>query len=218
MSDLTPTSFAMLSLLSIRPWSAYDLTRYMTRSTLRAIWPRAESRIYAEVRRLEAHGAATSKVERTGGRKRSVYSITDAGREALNAWLHEPSKRFVYESEAMLKVAYSDNSDLDELRRTLAEMHAEATQDLAIMRDVFRAIVGGARSVPGRVGHNALVSMFALELIEARLRWIAFAEGFVEQWNDTRAGDAKEAQGVACYTAMVDRIDALLAGEPSEND
>jgi PadR family transcriptional regulator AphA len=217
MSDLTPTSFAMLSLLSIHPWSAYELTRYMTRSTLRAIWPRAESRIYAEVRRLEEHGAATSTVERRGGRKRSVYSITDAGREALNAWLHEPSKRFTYESEAMLKVAYSDNADLDELRRSLSEMHTEAREDLAIMRDVFRAIVGGARSVPGRVGHNALVSMFALEIIEARLRWVALAEGFVEEWDDTRAGEAKEAQGLACYAAMVERIDALLRDGPPED-
>jgi len=214
MSDLTPTSFAMLSLLSIRPWSAYDLTRYMTQSTLRAIWPRAESRIYAEVRRLEEHGAASSRVERQGGRKRSVYSITDAGREALRAWLHEPSKRFSYESEALLKVAYSHNADLGELRRTLTELHGEATQDLTIMRDVFRAIVGGARSLAGRVGHNALVSAFALEMIEARLRWLAFADSYVAEWADTRAGEDKEAQGIACYASMVERIDALLAGKP----
>jgi DNA-binding PadR family transcriptional regulator len=214
MSDLTPTSFAMLSLLSIRQWSAYELTRYMTRSTLRAIWPRAESRIYAEVRRLEEHGAATSTVEHQGGRKRSVYSITDAGREALRVWLHEPSKRFTYESEALLKVAYAENADLGELRRTLAEIHTEATQDLTIMRDVFRAIASGTRSLPGRVGHNALVSAFALEMIEARLRWLEFADAYISEWSDTRATDEKEPRGVAQYASMADRIDALLAGNP----
>ena len=213
MSDLTPTSFAMLSLLSIRPWSAYDLTRYMTRSTLRAIWPRAESRIYAEVRRLEEHGAATSHVERQGGRKRSVYTITEAGREALRGWLHEPSKHFTYESEALLKVAYSDNADIAELRRTLDELRTEATQDLAIMREVFAAVVGGARSMPGRVGHNALISAFALEMVAARLHWLDFADAYIAEWSDTRTGASKEAQGVAQYESMGERIDALLAGK-----
>ena len=44
---------ALLAVLAIRPWSAYELAGYMRNSTLRAIWPRAESRIYAEVKRLE---------------------------------------------------------------------------------------------------------------------------------------------------------------------
>ena len=58
----------------------------------------------------------------------------------------------------------------------------------------------------------------SLEMIASRLRWLDFADGFVEQWTDTRTGDAKEAQGVACYAAMVERIDALLADRSHGDD
>ena len=87
-----------------------------------------------------------------------------------------------------------------------------------IMREVFQAIVGGARSLPGRVGHNALVSAFALEMIEARLRWLELADALVAEWPDTRAGDDKEAQGIACYARMVERIDALLGASKARSD
>jgi DNA-binding PadR family transcriptional regulator len=87
MSDLSLTSFALLALLSIRSWSAYELTSYMRESTLRAVWPRAASHIYSELKRLEKDELASSEEARQGGRKRSVYSITPEGREALRSWV-----------------------------------------------------------------------------------------------------------------------------------
>ena len=54
MSEPTPTSYAIQALLSLRPWSAYELTGFMRTSNLRGIWPRAESRLYAEPKNLVA--------------------------------------------------------------------------------------------------------------------------------------------------------------------
>ena len=41
MRKLTPTSYAILGLLALRPWSAYELTKQVRRS-LHFCWPRAE--------------------------------------------------------------------------------------------------------------------------------------------------------------------------------
>jgi PadR family transcriptional regulator AphA len=211
MSDLTPTSHAILALLSIRPWSAYELTGYMRGSTLRAIWPRAESRIYAEVKRLEETGMATAKVEQQGGRKRSVYSILERGEGELREWMTEPSKRFTYESEAMLKVAYADKGSFEDLDHTLAEIRAEVREDLAIMAMVFRQIVETEETkIEGRVAFNALVSQLILEVMEARMRWVEQAERHVAEWTDVRIDRGKVAQGRAAYGAMLERIDRLL--------
>src|ERR1041384_4216871 len=83
--QLTTTSFAILGLLSVRRWSAYELTGQMKRG-LRYTWPRTETRIYQEPRNLVAHGLATAHPEANGRRQRTVYTITTKGRRALADW------------------------------------------------------------------------------------------------------------------------------------
>ena len=56
---LTTTSYAILGLLAVRPWSTYELTRQMDRS-LGRFWPRAESKLYEEPKKLAAQGLAPS--------------------------------------------------------------------------------------------------------------------------------------------------------------
>ena len=63
--SLTTPSYAILGLLSIQPWSTYELAQLMRRS-LHFVWPRAESNLYAEPKRLVEAGMATA----AGGRAR----------------------------------------------------------------------------------------------------------------------------------------------------
>ena len=72
---LTTTSFAVLSVLSLRDHSTYDLIRQM-RLTMHYMWPRAESNVYAEPPRLVEAGLATAREEWSGQRRRTIYSIT----------------------------------------------------------------------------------------------------------------------------------------------
>ena len=58
----TPTSHAILGLLAIRSWSTYELTQQMHRS-LRRFWPRAESKLYEEPKKLVELGWATATLE-----------------------------------------------------------------------------------------------------------------------------------------------------------
>ena len=47
----TTSTYAVLGLLAIRPWSAYELAQQATRS-LRYAHPRSESHVYEEAKRL----------------------------------------------------------------------------------------------------------------------------------------------------------------------
>src|ERR1700742_2046192 len=105
--QLSPTSFAILGLLSIQPFTTYELAQQMNR-TLSWFWPRAASMIYEEPKKLEADGLATSQVTLTGKRRSTVYQITDAGRAALCDWLDAPAVGMRMECEAMIKVAFGD--------------------------------------------------------------------------------------------------------------
>src|SRR5215510_15005781 len=118
-SALTTTSYAVLGLLAIKPWSSYELTQQMDRS-LGRIWPRAESKLYEEPKKLVAHGLARSTKERVGLRSRTVYAITDDGRRALAAWLREPGAGPVLEFEQLLKIFFSENGARADALATLA--------------------------------------------------------------------------------------------------
>ena len=54
---LTTTSYAILGLLAVKPWTTHELVRQVDR-TLRRFWPRASSKLYEEPKKLVAHGLA----------------------------------------------------------------------------------------------------------------------------------------------------------------
>ena len=90
------TSYAVLGLLSVKPWSSYELTQQMDRS-LGRFWPRAVSKLYEEPKKLVDHGLARASAERNGQRSRTVYAITERGRQelgGLKTWYAPLGKEF----------------------------------------------------------------------------------------------------------------------------
>ena len=102
-NGLSTTSYAILGLLAVRPWSTYELAQQMDRS-LGRIWPRAQSKLYEEPKKLVALGLARAAADRVGQRARTVYRITPKGRRTLSAWLAEPGSGPVLECEQLLQI------------------------------------------------------------------------------------------------------------------
>ena len=120
MAELTTTSYAILGLLNIKPWSAYELTQQAQRS-LRYAWPKSESHLYAEPKRLVRLGFARVTETPAGPvRTRQVYRITAAGRRALKRWLESEPAPPQLEFEAVLRLFYADATDKDAVLSTLA--------------------------------------------------------------------------------------------------
>ena len=188
--SLTTTSYAVLSVLAMRDHSTYDLAKQMQLS-LHYFWPRAESNVYAEPKRLVEAGLAKSREEQTGARSRTIYSITKAGRRALSAWLASPSGRSRYESEALLKVFFAENAGVDELLasiRTLRDEAADAIEHFQVIVDRYER---GEGDYPDRFSLSALAARLASEHHAATLRWATWAEEIVSGWpSPTAAGVA----------------------------
>ena len=104
---LTTTTYGVLGLLAVRPYSTYELAKAMGLSVGR-VWPRAQSKLFEEPKKLVQHGFATAKEELVGRRPRTVYTITRAGRRALAAWLAEPGDGPVLEFEALVKLIFAE--------------------------------------------------------------------------------------------------------------
>jgi DNA-binding PadR family transcriptional regulator len=88
--NLTPTSAIVLGLLElIGEGTPYDLKQAVG-MTVGHFWTFQHAQLYTETERLADAGLL--KVEREeGGRRRKHYSLTAAGRKALDAWRAEPA-------------------------------------------------------------------------------------------------------------------------------
>src|SRR5438093_9031299 len=86
---LTPTSYVVMGLVAmLTRATSYDMKRLVGMS-IGYFWLFAHSQLYAEPDRLVKMGLLEETREE-GGRRRRMYSITDAGREELQDWLADP--------------------------------------------------------------------------------------------------------------------------------
>ena len=190
---LTATSYVILGHLALRSWSTYELAQQMKRST-RHYWPRAESKIYEEPKKLVAHGLATATREYTGRRKRTVYTITEKGRKALRRWLDEPGQPPLVEFEGVVKVLFAEQGTKAQLLTTLRSIREQAEQTraehIALAGDL--AQTGGP--FPDRLHVNELVFKFMWEQTETVIRWATWAEREATGWpNNIARADGLEA-------------------------
>ena len=180
---LTSTSYAVLGLLSIKPWSSYELTQQMDRS-LGRIWPRAVSKLYEEPKKPVAHRLASASTERNGQRTRTVYAITADGRRALAAWLHEPGDGPVIEFEQLLKVFFADNGTTADTLATLRAAQEWAKARCAESLAVGEAYAEGQGLFPERLPELQLTSRFITDFYLLVLNWAQWAADIVEAWPD----------------------------------
>ena len=189
MRKLTATSYAILGLLGLRPFSAYELTKQVRRS-LHFCWPRAETRLYQEPKNLLEHGLVKATTTANGRRSRTEYAITAKGRKALRGWLGEPSAPPRLESEALLRLFFADHGTKDDLLATLAELEEQA---LALRRQAVEQgteYLAGTAPFPERLHILALVGRFTLDHTALVVDWARWARAEVERWPDVHSGEA----------------------------
>src|SRR5262245_25189433 len=110
--SLTPFSFTVLALVGEGGAGPHDLVRMMRQGSM--YWTSAESQWYAEPKRLEKLGYLGSRKEPGKTRERTVYHLTDLGREALRSWISEPSSLPRIQSEAIVRMLAGDLAESDD--------------------------------------------------------------------------------------------------------
>jgi PadR family transcriptional regulator AphA len=188
--ELTTTSYAILGLLAVRPWSTYELARQMRRN-LHYFWPRAESNVYAEPKRLVTGGLARASPEPVGRRRRTVYSITPKGRRALGTWLATPPADPRLESEALVKLAFASNGTKVDLLANLQHFREQAEAKRGELRAIFEEYVRGEDPFPERIHINVVAYRLLWQTAQVELEWADWAIAEVERWDDTKTAPSR---------------------------
>jgi PadR family transcriptional regulator AphA len=186
-ADPTTTSYAILGLLAVKPWTTYELARQMDRA-LGWFWPRTRSKLYEEPKKLVAAGLARASSETVGRRPRTVYSITPKGRRALAAWVGTPGNGPVLEFEQLVKVFFAECGSKADLLATLEGTRAWVEERAAAGAEIPREYLEGQGPYPERLPWLILVGRFLDEFEQAVERWADWAVELVEEWPDDVRG------------------------------
>lgn len=141
MQNLSSTSYAVLGLISLRgPSTAYDIERGLGRLA-NEFWSVPHTQYYNELARLELAGLLSMSQDKEG-RRRRVYRLTEAGKEALQEWLRQVTPESMQIQDiALLKLFLGElvePEDILKLARQQIEIYRQRIATLEIMAEHFK--------------------------------------------------------------------------------
>jgi DNA-binding PadR family transcriptional regulator len=163
---LTPFSYVILALVGRDGAGPHDIVRMMREGAI--FWTTSESHYYAEPRRLAELGYLQARTGPGRTRPRTQYELTDAGREALTAWLAEPASLPRVQNEAVVKLLAADFSDDATIAASLAGLRAGIQRAYENLEEAERR----AAHIPHRTRYLRLIDDYARRMLEAQSEWL----------------------------------------------
>jgi PadR family transcriptional regulator, regulatory protein AphA len=179
VARVNPTEFAILGLLAEEARSGYDIKKDVE-ERLSHFWSESFGHIYPMLRRLLDRGLVALTVERQDGRPdRKVYSITDEGRTALEAWFAEPPPPQRPRNEVLLRIFLGRHANTKHLIRDVRAQREGFGHALAQLRAVRSRLDSEEEAHPDRVYWDITLS-YGLKALEALTIWGEEAEAALE--------------------------------------
>ncbi len=182
---MTTSSYAVLALLDLKPWTGYKLTHQAQRS-LRYAWPKSERLLYSEPKKLVELGFTTVHQEDNGKRTRNVYTITEEGRQALNESARTRTQPPRFEIEALLRVLFADHGSREDVLGALDEFKSDIGEHHQAIVELMRSYLDGGHPFPQRTHLSVLFATFQIEVFKSIERWIEFARDEIDEWPATQ--------------------------------
>jgi DNA-binding PadR family transcriptional regulator len=207
---MTTTSYAILGLLAVKPWTTHELVQQVDRS-LRRWWPRAQSKLYEEPKKLVAHGYARAADDSVGRRPRTRYTITAQGRRALAQWLAQPGDGPVLEFEQLVKIHFADSGTKADIIANLDATRAWVLEQNRENLVAARAYLTGEGPFPERAALNQIPGRFLAEFYVMVARWVEWASALVDSWPDEVAHAPFDQAVAEESVALVESVDSILS-------
>ncbi len=163
-------SYEILGLVGRTGAGAHDLLRLARRGRMLA-WA-GESRYYLEPKRLAGLGYLDARKEPGKTGERTVYTLTDAGLQALREYARTPVTFTPLKSEPLLRLLIADLVGDDVTRESLQALRNDVA-DLSTRLDDAEQT---AHSLPHRETQLRLVIWFLRRLLDLHLELVDRAE------------------------------------------
>jgi DNA-binding PadR family transcriptional regulator len=184
-SKPTTTSFALLGLLGIKPWTAYEIVAQIKRG-MHFFWPRSDAHLYAELKRLVERGHAIAEVVDGRTKHATRYTITREGRAALTEWFRSEPAAPLIEVEGFLRMFLGDQASKEDLRASLEATARQARELRAKGIALIDELLDTGGPFPHRLHLVERQATFIGDFYRNLIEWCEQAIADIEEWPDTR--------------------------------
>jgi PadR family transcriptional regulator, regulatory protein AphA len=174
--ELSATAYVVLGMLRHEPRTGYEIKAAVDGST-RFFWAASYGQIYPELRRLEEADLVEGRAEPRGGRRRTVYALTAAGRAELRNWLERGAEVLELRDEGLLKLFFAAAGPEAAIEILDAKQRLHE-QKLAALCAVEQGALGAAAE--GDPFPN-LVRRYGVETSEWTIEWCERARAELER-------------------------------------
>src|SRR5512134_381694 len=140
--ELSATAKVILGLIAAQPRSGYEIKQVVDHSA-RFFWAASYGQIYPELKRLAAAGLVAGADASQGGRRRTVYELTDEGRGVAAEWMAQPPEVFETRDEGLLKLFFAGTFDVARGPEVARERAAHARQVHERLTEIERMVHTG---------------------------------------------------------------------------
>jgi PadR family transcriptional regulator, regulatory protein AphA len=186
--EIGPTGYVILGMLRGEPRSGYEIKQAVDNST-RFFWAASYGQIYPELRALAKAGLVAGESRPTGGRRRTVYRLTDAGREELRRWLDRPPERLELRDEGLLKLFFAGAAEPGKAVEIIDAKQRLVEEKLAALRAIEPYAAAAASSDP----FPYMVLRYGLESSEWVIAWCERARAELARQKTKPSGQKRSA-------------------------
>jgi PadR family transcriptional regulator AphA len=178
--NLSSTAYVILGMLRRGPRTGYEIKADVDHST-RFFWAASYGQIYPQLKQLAEAGLVKGQSDPRGGRKRTVYKLTAAGRKELRRWLKQAPETFELRDEGLLKLFFSGAASPNSAAEALAAKRRYHEDKLAQLRAIEPLARDGADPYP------YMVLRHGIELSEWTVDWCQRAERELSRTTESAA-------------------------------
>ncbi len=190
--ELSATGKVILGMLAAKPRSGYEIKQLVDNSA-RFFWAASYGQIYPELKKLEKEGLITGDDSSRGGRQRTTFKLTAAGKREAREWIAGPPQVFELRDEGLLELFFAGSIDPERAPEIARERAAKATASAAELRSIEEEIEAtGQLEGPdhGPDSGSLAVLRYGIEMNEWAAEWFERAADQLEQDNERAAAAA----------------------------
>lgn len=158
--ELSLFSYEVLGLVGEGGAAPHDIKRMVEQGRMLA-WA-GESQYYSEPKRLERLGYLEARKEPGKTRDRTVYSLTEKGREALREFAKQPVELTPVKSDALVRLLVADLVGEKVTRESMATLR----EDIADLRSRLDDAEASAKDLPERSKYLLIANRHLRRLLD----------------------------------------------------
>lgn len=164
--------YAILGLLSWRPFSGYDLKKVFANSAA-LYWSGNNNQIYTALIQLHKEGLVTRDVQvQESLPAKKIYTITEKGQEALKQWVLSTPELPEFHNTFLIQLTWADLLDSDELDALLATYEEEVRVQMLMQQEKINRQETSLARTHREAYLWGMISQNIVSVYENELSWV----------------------------------------------